>query len=150
MGRSSARGVAVRHGHCVAHCRTVEEAARLIQLLASESPDASVLDGFEQGLKGAGEKLGSGRKATSEEVRRALAKAQPELARRWVAMRGGRRWAAHPDRCLLEEVMAALDAHSGSVGAGSDPDGSDNGAESIAGALHPQARPTWTSEQEEV
>ncbi|CAK0877625.1 unnamed protein product [Prorocentrum cordatum] len=74
MGRSSARGVAVRHGHSVAHCRTVEEAARLIQLLASDSPDASVLDGFEQGLRGAGEKLGLGRKATSEEVRRALAK----------------------------------------------------------------------------
>ncbi|CAK0861000.1 unnamed protein product [Prorocentrum cordatum] len=120
MGRSSARGVAVRHGHSVAHCRTVEEAARLIQLLASDSPDASVLDGFEQGLRGAGEKLGLGRKATSEEVRRALAKAQPELARRWVAMRGGRRWAADPDRDLLQEVMEALDAHPGTIGSEQD------------------------------
>ncbi|CAK0856846.1 unnamed protein product [Prorocentrum cordatum] len=119
----SARVVAVRHGHCVAHCRTVEEAARLIQLLASDSPDASVLDGFEQGLRGAGVKLGLGRKATSEEVRRALAKAQPELARRWVAMRGGRRWAAHPDRDLLQEVMEALDAHPGTIGSEQDEAG---------------------------
>ncbi|CAK0824402.1 unnamed protein product, partial [Prorocentrum cordatum] len=120
MGRSGARGTAVRHGHCVAQCRTAEEAARLIQLLASDGPNASVLDGFEQGLGGAGLKLGVGRKATSEEVRRALAKAQPELARRWVAMRGGRRWAAHPDRDLLEEVMEALDAHSGTIGSEQD------------------------------
>ena len=77
--------------------------------------------------------------ATSEEVRRALAKAHPGLARRWVAMRGGRRWAAHPDTRLLDEVLAALDPSLGAVVAGSEPDVVDgSGEESTTDSHHHQ------------
>ncbi|CAK0828228.1 unnamed protein product [Prorocentrum cordatum] len=62
----------------------------------------------EQVLHGAGRSIALGRKAISEEVRRALAQEQPALAKRWSALRAGRRWAAHPDSCLLSEVAAVL------------------------------------------
>ena len=105
-----ARGPLVRHGLCVAHCDSVADAAELMLRLADGGgAEGGALESFEQVLHGAGRWLALGRKATSEEVRRALAKEQPALAKRWASLRAGRRWAAHPDSGLLAEVCAVLD-----------------------------------------
>ena len=68
-----------------------------------------LLASWEHVLSRVGAQQGYGRKASSEEDRRALiAHGQPGLAKRWVDMRGGRRAAAHPDPELAQLVLDAL------------------------------------------
>ena len=99
-GRGGQRGIAVRYGHCVAHVESVDQAAHLILKLNSAADDfgssAAVLQPFEKALRAAGQSFQLGRKASSEEVRLALAAVEPDLAKRWVGRRAGRRYMAHP------------------------------------------------------
>ena len=75
-------------------------------------------------LRQAGQILGLGRKATSEEVRSAIKLKDPDLAKRYEAWRGGRRYAAHPDPTLGVEVMELLTKQGGII---SQKDGDSDG-----------------------
>ncbi|CAK0814544.1 unnamed protein product [Prorocentrum cordatum] len=114
MGRGG--GLSVRHGAAVVHVRTVDEAAELVVKigLQGRKGETNALEPFESTMRRAGRLLGLGRKASSEEVRRALARqgdsAHLDLAKRWTTARAGRRAAAHPDPDVYDDVIEVLQA----------------------------------------
>ena len=123
-GRGS-RGIVVRHGVCVVHLSTVEDAAQfsekvrplaaVVKLWAgrgSVAAQCQVCAQMQQHkgiLHSTGAALKPGKKATSEDVRTALVqRGCKKLAKEWEAERARRRVNAHRDGRLEQRVLAVL------------------------------------------
>ncbi|CAK0817383.1 unnamed protein product [Prorocentrum cordatum] len=102
-------GIPVRHGSCVAHVRSVQEAAELMAKLGGQG-EMQQLKEFQSVLDEAQGCLGLDRKVQTEDVRRGLVqRGQNDLAKDFVLWRQGWRAVAHPPAASLpQKVLQAL------------------------------------------